>query len=259
MAVEAAVQSISKRPHRRTVQRVLLAVSVLLAAAAFIVGTPFLLLAISHLQHDDWTQFSNEGQAYGGIAAAFGVLALVGVAASLILQSRQTTASLELAQRTIHTDLMSKALNDPDLLGCWGPTLHANDTYNRQHAYINLIVAFWRAMFEIGKLTEDELRALSAHMFAGAPGRRYWSIAGPYQRSHYCVTERDRKFIEVLDEEHAKVPIYASADESSHPRRLPPQQRDDRSTIGALALGFVGGAALSAVAATLRRRYRRTP
>jgi len=257
MEGEPAVQSVDERRRRRTVQRVVLAVSALLATAAFIVGTPFLLLAISHLQHNDWTQFSNEGQSYGGIAAIFGMLALVGVAASLILQSRQTTASRELTQRTIHADLLSRALNDPELLACWGPSLHGDDIFDRQHFYTNLIVAFWRSMFEIGKVTEDELHALSAQMFAGAPGQRYWTIAGPYQRSHYCVTERDRKFIEILDEEHATATVGEPVAESSKHQPLLPTSTGGRSTIGALIFGLAGGALLSRAVAAARRRYNR--
>lgn len=40
---------------------------------------------------------------------------------------------------------------------------------------------FWHSMFEIGKITEDQLHALSAQLFRGMPGRRYWSIAGSFQ------------------------------------------------------------------------------
>jgi hypothetical protein len=112
--------SASDDRSRRIVRRLFLAGTALLATAFFLIGTPFLLLAIGHIRHNDWTQFSNEGQTYGGIAAIFGMLALVGVAISLVLQSRDAAANRELAQRTVHADLLSRAFDDPGLLACWG-------------------------------------------------------------------------------------------------------------------------------------------
>jgi hypothetical protein len=119
-----------------------------------------------------------------------------------------------------------------------------------------LIVSFWRSMFEIGKITEDQLHALSAYMFAGAPGRRYWTVAGPHQRAHY-VSERDRRFVEILDQEYTKAAVSTPAAESRKPKvtRLPPA--GSHSTIATLALGVAGGAILSEVVSATRRRAQR--
>lgn len=199
----AVVWSANNHRGRRTLRYLLLTVTALLATAAFLVGAPFVLLALSNVNRSDWTQLSNVGQAYGGVAAMFGMLALIGVAASLVLQARESVANRELAQRTTHSDLLSKALDDPALRACWGPSFHGNDEQDRQHLYSNMIVSFWRSMFEIGKITEDQLGALSAQMFADAAGRRYWSIAGPHQRRHY-ITERDKRFVQILDKQYAR-------------------------------------------------------
>ena len=116
-----------------------------------------------------------------------------------------------------------------------------------------MIIQFWRSMFEMGKITEDQLSALSARMFTGTPGRRCWSIAGPFQKAHY-LTDLDRRFIRILDEEHAKATVKAPADRRSGTAPLPHTPRGDRSTIGTLTVGLVGGAVLSKVAAAARRR-----
>ena len=253
MASEDAVRSANDPSGRRRVRRLLLAMAALLVLAAFLTGTPFLLLAIGRIRHNDWTQFSSEGQAYGGIAAVLGMLALVGVAVSLVLQSREAAASRELAQRTIHADLLSKALDDPGLLACWGPSRHGDDEQDRQHIYTNLIVAFWRSMFEIGKITEDQLHALSARMFAGAPGRRYWSIAGPHRGLHE-VTGRDQKFAAILDQEYTKAAASTPAAELPNSEGPPLASASHRSTFAALAFGTVAGAVLSGVVAAARHR-----
>ncbi len=253
MAIRTATGLTGNERRRYMMRRLLLAAAALLAAATFLVGTPFLLLAISHIRHNDWAEFSSEGQTYGGLAAVFGMLALIGVAASLILQSRETAANREMTHRTIHTDLLSRALEDPKLHACWGPSLHGNAEQDRQHLYTNLIIQFWHSMFDMGKITEDQLRALSARMFTGTPGRRYWSIAGPFQKAHY-LTDMDRKFIRILDEEHSKATVIAPVDEQSESATLPGTLRRDRSAIITLTLGFVGGAVISRVAAAARHR-----
>jgi hypothetical protein len=43
------------------------------------------------------------------------MLGLVAVAGSLVLQSREIAVNRELTQRTIHTDLLSRALHEPKL------------------------------------------------------------------------------------------------------------------------------------------------
>jgi hypothetical protein len=247
------IRLISNQRHQHVIRRTLLAAAVLLAATGFILAVPFLLLAIGHIRHTDWTQFSSEAQTYGGIAAVFGMLALVGVAASLVLQSRETAANRELTQRTIHSDLLSRALDDPELHACWGPSLHGDVEHDRQHLYTNMIVQFWRSMFEMGKITPYQLGALSARMFTGAPGRRYWSIAGPFQKSHY-LTDLDRKFVEILDEEHAKAKVKTPVAGRLKPTALSQTSIGDRSTIVTLTLGIVGGVVLSRAAAAARRR-----
>ncbi len=242
---------------RRALRRFLLAGAALLAMTVFLLGAPLVLLALGNVSRSDWTQLSNVGQAYGGIAAVFGMLALVGVAASLVLQSRESAANRELVQRTIHSDLLLRALDDPQLRACWGPSRHGNGEQDRQHFYTNMIVSFWRSMFEIGKITEDQLRALSARMFASPPGRRYWSIAGLHQEAHY-VAERDRKFVEILDREYARATADAGADEPprTSPKRTPRNSVANAATIVALAAGLAGGTLISGALSMMRRRNR---
>lgn len=242
----------------RTARRLLLAGSVLLAMVAFLIGTPFALLAVATIQRDDWAVLSNVGEAYGGFAAVFGMLALAGVAVSLVLQSRDSATTRELAQRTIHSDLMFKALDDSDLRACWGPLLHGDYQHDRQHVYSNLIVSFWRSMFEIGNITESQLRALSAHMFADVPGRRYWSIAGPHQGAR-PTTERDRAFIQVLDQEYARATAWQPSTKSPEPAGYRSSWKAKQGSAAMVGAGLAGGLIISATVAAILRGRRRSP
>ena len=107
----------------------------ILAAVAFGVATPYAFLLVGRIHPNDWGQFSNEGQAYGGIAAVIGMLAIAGVVASLILQSRESAANRVLANRTFQADLVFKALEEPELIECWGrhPMPGKDVTKLRQH------------------------------------------------------------------------------------------------------------------------------
>jgi len=153
------------------------------------------------------------------------------VPGGLILQSRQAAADFELAQRTIHTDLLAKAVDDPELRACQGSSIHGK--LEKKHFYTNSIVSFWASMFEIGKIGEDELRLLAGSMFPGAEGSRYSSIAAPLRRSADGSGRRDRRFTAILDEEYLRV-------------------RQSKM----LVIGFVDGVLLSAIGAPPRRSYR---
>lgn len=247
MVDQEIAPALSRPPRWRTARYLFLAVIALLATASFIIGTPFALLAISQILPHDWLQFSNEGQAYGGVAAVFGMLTLVGVVASLVLQSRESAANRESAQRSIHKDLLFRALDDPDLQACWGPLWDGDDIQGRQHIYTNLIVSFWRSMFEIGEITDDQLHALSATMFANTPGRIYWSIAGPHQKIHY-LSSRDRRFIQILEQEY--IEATAKKDSSSQSGKAkrdgaPPISPSVASTGVAVIAGLAGGAVIA--------------
>lgn len=252
----AASRAGINRGRGRAARRLWLIGGVLLAAVAFLVGTPYLFLAIARLRANDWTMFSNEGQAYGGIAAVFGMLALLGVAASLVLQSHETAISRELAQRNVHTELLSKALDDPALLACWGPTLDG-DEVDRQHIYTNMIAQFWRSMFEIGKVTDNQLHGLAAQMFGGEPGRRYWSVARAFQKTYYA-SDIDAKFFEIMEHEYNAALAHTATNPQPQVSSAPPDDNGSHSTASALALGLIGGAILYKMMTRLHRAGKRT-
>jgi hypothetical protein len=151
---------------------------------------------------NSWARRGNIGQTYEAAAALLSVLALGGVAVSLVLQARESKANREHASRLIHTDLLKMAMDDRAYLECWGPYSSATDPVAlRQAMYVNLILSYWETRWELGQLSEVHLRQGAAHMFRATPGRDFWADARTL-RSDTSESRRARRFHQILDEEY---------------------------------------------------------
>jgi hypothetical protein len=179
--------------------------------AISLVSVAIILVALSPLALDlfggsahSWARRGDIGQTYGAAAALLSVFALAGVAASLVLQARESKANREHASRLVHTDLLKMAMDDPAYLECWGPYSSATDPVAlRQAMYVNLILSYWEARYELGQLSDVHLRAGAAHMFQAEPGRRFWADARGL-RTETSESRRARHFHRILDEEYLK-------------------------------------------------------
>lgn len=250
------IRTFKRGGPRQKGRRFLLMGTLLLTSAIFLVGAPFVLFAISRIGREDWLILGNVGQAYGGVAAIFGIIALFGVIDSLRVQHRDSTANLELIQRTVHADLLARSIEDPELLACWGPPMHGNVAYNRQDFYCNQIVSFWRSMFEIGMITETGLEALAEHMFSNTPGRRYWSSIGRHFRKVDYRSVNDTAFFEIMERAYKRTSSRSTLEEKrTSPIDQAERSRTKRSTpYAALLVGLAAGAAVSGAASAIARR-----
>jgi hypothetical protein len=77
------------------------------------VGLSSMLVGLSPLALDafggsatSWARRGNIGATYGAAAALLSVLALAGVAVSLVLQARETMVTREQTARAVHTELL---------------------------------------------------------------------------------------------------------------------------------------------------------
>ncbi|GAA4496370.1 hypothetical protein GCM10023191_038330 [Actinoallomurus oryzae] len=153
---------------------------------------------------NSWARRGNIGQTYGAAAALLSVLALGGVAVSLVLQARESKANREHASRLIHTDLLKMAMDDPAYLECWGPYSSATDPVTqRQAMYVNLILSYWESRWELGQFSEVHLREAAAHMFRATPGRNFWADNRAL-RIDTSESRRARMFHQILDEEYLR-------------------------------------------------------
>lgn len=151
---------------------------------------------------EDWDRLSLIGQTYGAASALLSVIALTGVGASLILQSRENKANREQALRSSHADLMRMAMDDPLYAEIWAPLNPPGGLdLQRQHMYVNLVISHWEMEYGLGTLTDQHLRVIARAVFSTAPGHRYWQVARPV-RMVSSVGSRERRFHQILDEEH---------------------------------------------------------
>jgi hypothetical protein len=156
---------------------VLLCVSIL--SLGLVLLSPLALNLFPPDHNADWERLSYIGQTYAPASAILSMLALGGVALSLLLQGRETKATREQAQRGLHVDLIKIALDDPLYLSRWGPfSGSTNVDDRRRHMYTNPMISHWQMMWEVGGLHEKHLRVLAEELFAGENGRHFWSLTG---------------------------------------------------------------------------------
>lgn len=212
-----------------TPQRLLVTSLVILAlvgVTGLVVISPLAMGGLGGLA-GDWDRLSLIGQTYGAVSALLSVIALTGVGASLILQSRENRANREQALRTSHADLMRLAMDDPLYAEIWEPlNPPGNLDIQRQHIYVNLVISHWEMEYGLGALTDQHLRVIARAVFSTAPGHRYWKVARPV-RMVSSVGRRERRFNEILDEEHENAMRgTAGAPQPSAPRHDPHDPAD---------------------------------
>ncbi len=231
----------------------------ILVAAGLVIVSPWALSALDDVGGTDWNQLSKIGATYGALSAVIAAIALFGVVASLVIQTREAKSAREQGLRALHTDLMQMAMADPVYMECWGSYITENFDTERQFTYINLIISHLHSVYEIGEVTDTRLRANAVSLFSGTPGRRYWQAGGPFWKEMYP-GRRSQRFYRILDEayrETLKKPPAASripvvndslqpSDESLQPPRL-------RPILAAVGFGMAASLILAAVRRILHR------
>jgi hypothetical protein len=189
------------RPSAATAVLVVVAV----VGVAMLAVSPALLLGLRG-QSDDWGELSDIATTYGAAAAFLSVLALAGVAVSLVFQARETKASRDQALRSLHVDLLKMAMDDAVYRRCWGPFFDSDDPdAQRAQMYTNMIFSHWELMFELNAITEGHLREAVSVVLTGEEGRRFWE-GSRSMRASAAGTRRERRFHEIVDEEYLRVP-----------------------------------------------------
>lgn len=168
--------NLRRRPwYRSRAATLALSVIAVVGAMGLVAASPLALPALDG-NGEDWERIGNIAQAYGAVSALLSGLAVVGVAASLILQAKEAKAARIQSTRLMHIELTKMAMDNPEYLDCWGgPDSSRTVLLRRQHMYVNLAVSHWETWFELGDLTDEWLAAMCDEIFAGEIGRSFWA------------------------------------------------------------------------------------
>lgn len=148
--------------------------------------------------------------------ALLAVLALVGVAVSLVFQARESRATREQAFRDANTEMLKMAMDDPDYAECWGGNLAPGEPRaQRQSMYVNMILTQWEMGYETGAIGETHIRALAERLFEGRVPWEFWRRVREL-RLETAESRRARRFQRIIDEAFQRAPEPAPV----RPRRV---------------------------------------
>lgn len=169
-----------------------------------LIGASPLALDAFHGSTSHWNRLSAIGQTYGAASAVLSVLAVIGVAVTLVLQARDSRSLRLQAIRESHIRLLEMAMNDPELNKVWGPSgLSDPFVQQRQNMYANMILSQWEMSYATRSLTDDHLRLLAAEFLSGTIGREFWALARQ-ARLDTSESKLNRRFHELIDEEYQR-------------------------------------------------------
>ncbi|MCY1138417.1 DUF6082 family protein [Actinoplanes sp. Pm04-4] len=157
-----------------------------------------------------------------------------GFGASLIFQQRQVRQEFADIDRQQHIELLRLAIDNPELIEVLSPATAAGK-HARHELYANLMMMYWLAIWELGEIDDEELRAMAAEMFTGDVARLWWGRVGDKWIGTRAKAER-RRFVAIIATEHAR------AESSSQAARLRLQGRPARWIVAGLILGGAAAA-----------------
>lgn len=193
-------------------------VFVLIVAIALIGFSPYALDLFTGAK-GYWERLSFIGQTYGAASALLAVLALIGVAVSLVFQARESRATREQAFRDANTEMLKMAMDDPAYAECWGGNLASGEPREqRQSMYVNMILTQWEMGYETGAIGETHIRALAARLFEGRVPWEFWRRVREL-RLETAESRRARRFQTMIDEEFQRAPEPPPRPEAPEPRR----------------------------------------
>lgn len=203
-----------------------------------LIGVSPLALDVFHGSTTHWDRLSSIGQTYGAASAVLSVLAMIGVAMTLVLQARESRAIRLQAIRESHSKLMEMAMESPDLNEVWGPSgLSDPFVLQRQNMYANMILSQWQMSYETRMLTDEHLRLLVTEFLSGTIGREFWVLARE-DRLSTSDTRRLRRFHAIVEEEYRRVRDSPAIPPPSPGPRAGNRRWQRSLTLGATAVGL---------------------
>jgi hypothetical protein len=140
----------------------------------------------------------NASQVFSILASLATVIALAGVAYSLLMQARANSISAQVGTTERMISLANASLDDGELRACWRSTAIAKGGISdRQRTYTNQIFSSWRMQFQIGVFSARHLRRHLELLFEdSAVARRHWELAREDQKRCGCI---ESEFSRIVD------------------------------------------------------------
>ncbi len=175
----------------------------LLSLVAF---SPLLLNQIARSRGLNWQTLGNVGQAYGGASAILAGIALVGIAASLVIQTRQARTERVRLVRERHGELLRLVLDNPKIYApVLGTRTPATVDEVRQFIFSTMLMNYTLMGYELGVITKLSLtEEIFPSIFATAAFRNWWAVSGKYWSPHGNMTRRERQFRRLLRDQYLR-------------------------------------------------------
>ncbi|MEH1125250.1 DUF6082 family protein [Micromonospora sp. CPCC 206061] len=199
----------------------------------------------------DWARLSDIGETYGAASAVLSGLAVVGVAISLIVQSRQLRVGQIQAMRVMQLELMRLLLEDPMLATISPTSLGVSREQWRREIYLNLLFKYLEMGYATKYVPEGSLREHIRDQFQVEGARVFWGRARPLWASNRSNNAR-RRFFDIVEAEYARHPqseIEVVQPQAVEPQRRPTVPANAGVVLAGVALGLAGLRAVSIIRA----------
>jgi hypothetical protein len=185
--------------------KVPLIISVAALVMVFAIATsPLLLIAWEKPKSIDWNRLGEIGQAYDGTSAVLSAIALIGVAASLAIQARQSRNDKVQHSLDRQFNLLNLVLERPSLYGPLAGWPHEDDDRARRYIFMSMWMNILQMRYEMRTQTEAEVRRELQLAFTSNLGRQWWQAEQPWWNAQYATSKAGLNFDKMIHEEYAK-------------------------------------------------------
>ncbi|MET3422871.1 hypothetical protein BJ973_002083 [Actinoplanes tereljensis] len=164
----------------------------------------------------DWNRLGDIGQAYGPVSALLSALALC---VAIFVQRRQLHQDRVLMVRSMHTNVLHTAMEEPAYGQCWGASVATEQIDDRLFIYTNMIINYWLYAWECRDISDNALRVYVRSMAASEISRAYWVLHGDWRLR--SARGRQRRFLSILDEEFRAAMAAGPPARPAEPFRAP--------------------------------------